>query len=122
MANYSTATFIPGLSQHKTMKGLCETWKEAAPEGDPPICFYADMKHGIFFYTEYRIKKMANREDFQTFMDPAKPAYCIVERDTLNNLNLAHRTRHPGAKLEIADGSHFKYILIRNFDARATAD
>jgi hypothetical protein len=122
MANYSTAIFIPELSRHKTMKSMCETWKEAAPDGDPPICFYGDMKHGIFFYTEHRIQKMDSRQDFQTFMDPAKPAYCIVERATLNNLKLSHRTRHPGAKLEIADGSHFKYLLIRNFDARLPAD
>jgi len=114
MGNYSSSTFIPALTQHKTMKNLCETWKAKAPDGDPPICFFGDTKHGVYFYTEYRIQRQSNREKFFEFMNPESPAYCIVERETLSALSQSFRARHRGNELGIVDNSHFKYVLIRN--------
>jgi 4-amino-4-deoxy-L-arabinose transferase-like glycosyltransferase len=116
MANHSTAKLIPDLSTHKTMKNLCETWKAEAPGGDSPICFFGDLKHGIFFYTENRIQRMGNREKFQEFVKPDRRAFCIVERDSLPALQQAHRLRNPGSELKIANGTHFRYVLIRNFE------
>jgi 4-amino-4-deoxy-L-arabinose transferase-like glycosyltransferase len=115
MASYSAAHLIPAVSKHKTMKHLCETWKEEARDGEAPICFFGDMKHGIFFYTEHRIQRMRNREGLLDFVDPERRAYCIVERNTLESLQQGHRTRHRGGELVIADNSHFRYVLIRNF-------
>ena len=121
LANYSSATFIPSLTRHKTMKHLCETWKEHAPQGDPPICFYGDMKHGIYFYTDYRIQRMSSRRRFGAFLAPENRGFCIVERDTLKTLQQEHRRRHPGQELRIVDNTHFQYVLISNFNVDGPA-
>ena len=115
LAHYSTNTFIPSLTRHKTMKNLCETWKAHSPSGDPPICFYGDMKHGIFFYTDYQIQRLSSRKKFSAFMDPQDRAFCIVERDNLSTLRKEHRRAHPGSDLVVADSTHFQYVLVRNF-------
>jgi hypothetical protein len=116
LANYGTATFIPDLTQHKSMKAICDTWKAEAPDGDPPICFYGDIKHGVYFYTENRIQKMRNREALQQFLDPERRAYCIVDRDALTTLRKNYRIRHPGSELRIAEDSHVMWVLLRNFE------
>ncbi len=115
LANYATGTFIPSLSRHKTMKNLGETWKKYSSNGDPPICFYGDMKHGIFFYTDYQIQRMGKRTRFADFVAPENRAFCIVERDTLKTLQQQHRRAHPGSELTIVDSTHFQYVLISNF-------
>ena len=115
MGHYASSSFIPELSTHKTMKNLCDTWKKEAPGGDPPICLFGSMKHGVFFYTENRIEKLRTRADFQEYMNPERRAYCIVQRETLTALQQSHRIRHPGGELPVVDNSHFKYVLIRNF-------
>lgn len=116
MANYGTAIFVPELTQHKTMKAICETWKAEAPQGDAPICFYGDIKHGVYFYTENRIDKMRNRDELQEFLDPARRAYCIVDRNTLTTLRQNYRLRHPGSDLHIAHDDHVMWVLLRNFE------
>jgi 4-amino-4-deoxy-L-arabinose transferase-like glycosyltransferase len=116
MGNHSSSTIIPELSRHKTMKHLCEEWKRQAPGGDPPICFFGGTKHGAFFYTENRIRKLRNRMQFQEFMDPDRPAYCIVERGVLPGLQQSHRLRHPGSELSVVESSHYQYVLVRNFE------
>ena len=97
------------------MKNLGETWKKHSPNGDPPICFYGDMKHGIFFYTDYQIQRMSKRIRFAAFMAPENRAFCIVERGTLSTLQQQHRQTYPGSDLTIADDTHFQYVLISNF-------
>jgi 4-amino-4-deoxy-L-arabinose transferase-like glycosyltransferase len=125
MASYNTAFFVPQLTKHKSMKHLCDTWQSYAPSGDPPICFYGDIKHSVFFYTEGRVDRLNNREQFQRFTAPDHPAFCIVERETLPGLQRNHRSKHDGSDLQIVDGSHFKYVLIANFEIQpdpATGD
>jgi 4-amino-4-deoxy-L-arabinose transferase-like glycosyltransferase len=116
LAHYGTAIFVPKVSQHKTMKAICETWKAEAPGGDAPICFYGDIKHGVYFYTENRIEKMRNRDQLKQFLDPARRAYCIVDRETLPTLRQNYRTRHPGNQLHVANDEHVMWVLLRNFE------
>jgi 4-amino-4-deoxy-L-arabinose transferase-like glycosyltransferase len=116
MASYSAAHLVPAVSKHKTMKHLCETWKQETANDDAPICFFGDVKHGIFFYTEYRIQRMRNRTGFEEFVNPERGAYCIVERKSLESLQKNHRLLYEGSELVVADNSHFRYVLVRNFD------
>jgi 4-amino-4-deoxy-L-arabinose transferase-like glycosyltransferase len=120
-AHHNTSVFIPELSRHKTMKHLCETWKDRAPDGTPPIGFFGDMKHGIFFYTEYRVRVLTTRTEFQEFSNPEREVFCIIERDSFSTLQTNHRRAYSGGKLHVVDDSHFKYMLISNFpQPRAT--
>jgi len=115
MACYHTAYLIPSLSPHKTMKNLCETWKTHAPDGDPPLCFFGDQKHGVYFYTEQRIQRMRTRDKFEEFINPERQAFCIVERESLPSLQQNHRALYRGTSLRMIDQSHFRYVLISNF-------
>ena len=115
LANYSTNWLIPNLTEHKSMKKLCETWKQHAPNGDPPICFYGDLKHGIFFYTDYRIQRMSKRRQFAEFVAPEHRAFCIVGRKNFSTLQQQYRQAHPDSELRVVDGTHFQYVLISNF-------
>ena len=114
LANYTTAQFIPALSVHKTMKNLCETWEPYREEG-VPIGFYGELKHGIYFYTDYEFKRLA-KTNFDEFMDPSKRAFSIVEKKHVPALDSDFRDKYPEHRLHVADRSHFKYILISNFD------
>jgi hypothetical protein len=38
------------------MKNMAETWR--AYEPDAPICFYGDLKHGIYFYTDFTVDRL----------------------------------------------------------------
>ena len=121
MANHYTSTFIPALSVHKTMKNLTDTWKRSAPNGEPPLCFFGDTKHGIFYYTDSKVRRIGTRESFEEFMDPAKHVFCIVERDSFKTLQRNHRMRYSASDLYVADDSHFDYVLIQNWQSRQTA-
>ncbi len=114
LAHHNTATFVPALSPHKTMKHLCESWKRLAPGGAAPIGFFGDLKHGVFFYTEQRIETLGSRQRFQEFMNPARPAFCIVERESLPALQNSYRALHRGQELSVVDKTHFQYVLISN--------
>ena len=113
LANWTTGVFVPRLSAHKTMKNLTQSWKDNATSGEP-ICFYGDMKHGIFFYTDYEIERMRNREAFEDFMNPERRAFCIVERDKLRMLMTSYRKKYDQKSLEQVDESHFGYVLLSN--------
>lgn len=115
MACYHTAYLIPSLSPHKSLKYICETWKSLAPDGDPPLCFFGDQKHGAYFYTENRIQRMRSREEFEAFLDPQRPAFCIVERESLPTLQQNHRAKYRSRGLQMIDQSHFQYVLISNY-------
>lgn len=121
MANYANATFIPALTRHKTMKNLCETWKAQARNGEP-IGFYGDVKHGIFFYTDYTVEHLQSRAEFLEFMNPVRPAFCVVERTKIQPLELEFREKYPGHMLRIVDDSHFKYALLRAIPTAAGRD
>jgi hypothetical protein len=47
-------------------------------------------------------------------MHPDEPAFCVVERSTFQGLQSAFRARYDDAKLYVANGSHFQYVLIGN--------
>jgi hypothetical protein len=113
MANYNNAYFIPQLSHHKTLKQLCASWKEHRSPGDP-VGFHGDLKHGIFFYTEYAVERLRDSGEFLEFMNPDKPAFCIMERTRLFKLRAPYGRRYPGHKLYVIDDSHFKYHLVAN--------
>jgi hypothetical protein len=103
------------------MKHLCETWKEHAPNGDPPICFYGDMKHGVYFYTGSQIQRMTKRSRFADFVAPEKRAFCIVERTNFSTLRQQHRKAHPKSDLTIVNDTHLEYVLISNFQVEEPA-
>ncbi len=115
MANHASASFIPQVSVHKTMKNLCQSWKAQARDGEP-IGFHGDLKHGIYFYTENRVRILRRPPDFQRFMDPGRTAFCIVEKNKLRKLEREFRELYPGARLHVVDDSHFDYHLVRNTD------
>ncbi len=111
-ARDNTSTFIPAVSPHKTMKHLCETWKNRG--GDAPIGFYGDLKHGIYYYTESRIQLIDDAREFVEFMAPDRRAFCIVEKKLYAGLGETYRKSYPHGTLGIVDRSHFDYILITN--------
>ena len=113
MANYNTSTLIPALSRHKTMRNLCETWKAQATDGEP-IGFYGDLKHGVFFYTDYTIERLVGTKKFMEFMDPEHPAFVIVQRKHLPSLDRGHRNTYKGDGVRLIDSSHFDYALVTN--------
>ena len=117
MASHTNAVFIPALSVHKTMRDLTSTWKEQATNGEP-IGFYGDLKHGIYFYTDYTVKRLRNAPDFNDFMDPENPAFCIVQKTKISRLDEDFREKYPGFQLRVIDDSHFKYNLVRIVSAR----
>lgn len=112
-AHYNTATFIPAVSPHKTMKHLCDSWKSRA-RGGAPIGFYGDLKHGIYYYTESRVHVIDDAPEFVEFMAPGRPAFCIVEKKLYEGLGETYRKSYPQASLAVVDRSHFDYILITN--------
>jgi hypothetical protein len=81
-ALFNTAVFVPAISPSKTMKHLCEAWRKSH-RADEPICFYGSMKHGINFYTGGAIERVKSLEACAAFLNPDRPASCIVERESV---------------------------------------
>lgn len=113
MANHANAVFIPALSPQKTMRNLCETWKREATRGEP-IGFYGDLKHGIYFYTDYQVTRLIGRPAFMEFMEPSRGAFCVMERSEIADIDDEFRRTYPGFRLQVVDSSHFDYNLVRS--------
>jgi hypothetical protein len=110
MASFTAGTFVPRLAPYKTMKNLCETWRERGG----PLGFHGDMKHGIFFYSANQVQVLEGAREFTQFMDPRSPAFCIVEQKGLSALNKGFQSAYPGHQLTIVDRSHLEYLLVSN--------
>jgi 4-amino-4-deoxy-L-arabinose transferase-like glycosyltransferase len=118
-AVYCSAFFIPSLSAHKTMKNLCETWKQVRSEGKP-VGFHGAVKHGIYFYCDSQIA-LLDQEEFLHFMEPGQQAYAIVERKLLQPAVTRYRDEYPEGVLRFADDSHFRYVLLSNSELGSLA-
>jgi len=118
-AVYCSAFFIPALSAHKTMKNLCETWKQVRSEGDR-IGFHGAVKHGIYFYCDSQIA-LLDQAEFLRFMEPGKQAFAIVERKVLPLAVTRYREEYPDGVLRFADESHFRYVLLSNSELGSLA-
>lgn len=118
-AVYCSAIFIPALSAHKTMKNLCETWKQVRSEGDR-IGLHGAVKHGIYFYCDSQIA-LLDQAEFLRFMEPGKQAFAIVERKALPLLVTRYREEYPDGVLRFADDSHFRYVLLSNSELGSLA-
>jgi hypothetical protein len=118
-AVYCSAFFIPALSTHKTMKNLCETWKQIRSEG-VPIGFHGSVKHGIYFYCDPQMSVL-DRAEFLRFMKPGQQAFAIVERRVLPPAVSHYRDQYPDGVLRFADDSHFHYVLLSNSELGSLA-
>lgn len=117
-ASYNTAVFIPALTQYKSMKQLCESWKRYRV-GDAPLGLYGAMKHGTIFYSNHTVKIVDDREEFDEFMNPAREAFCIVERKRFKDIRLFYRRQFPGKDLYTLNDSHLSYTLVSNHPVRS---
>jgi 4-amino-4-deoxy-L-arabinose transferase-like glycosyltransferase len=111
-AIYNTTVFVPAVTRIKTMKNLCETWRRERAR-DEPICFYGPMKHGVNFYTAGEIERVGNLESFAQFMNPARPAFCIVEKEKLDAARERYTAAY-GQQLQVVDRSHTSHVLVNN--------
>jgi hypothetical protein len=111
MANHASTVFIPALTVHKTMKRMCESWRERATAGEP-IGFLGEMKHGINFYTDYTVTRLHDTDDFLEFMDPERHAFCIVEKSKIQKADKRFRVMYPGHMLQVVEHSHFDFNLL----------
>ena len=107
------------MSAHKTMKNLCETWKQVRSEG-VRIGFHGAVKHGIYFYCDPQIA-LLDQEEFLRFMEPGKRAFVIVERRVLPPVVTRYRDAYPEGVLRFADDSHFHYVLLSNSELGSLA-
>ena len=112
-ATYNTAYFLPELTAHKTMKHLCETWRDLSP-ADEPIAFHGSLKHGVYFYTDSKFKRLRTEGRVLDFIAPETAVFLILERDLYDGLDNAYRKRYGVRGLRIVDNSHFGYILVAN--------
>ena len=114
LANYYTGTFIPELSEDKSLKYLTDSYRRYAMPGDP-IGFHGDMKHGIFYYTSHEVELLSTKDEFMEFMAPGQPAFTVIERVRYYKLRTPYTEKYPGHALHVIDNSHFAYHLISNF-------
>ena len=114
LANYYTGTFIPELSNHKSLKNVTDSYRRYAMPDDP-LGFHGDLKHGIFYYTSNEVELLSSRAEFMEFMHPKNKAFTVIERVRLHKLRSPYTQNYPGHELYLIDGSHFAYHLISNF-------
>lgn len=112
MAHETATRFIPALSVHKSMKYLTDSWKAAGPAD--PLCFYGELKHGMYFYSDNKVQRLVKPETFVDFMNPDRRAFCVVEKKHVRILDSAFRRRNPSASLKMVDASHMNYCLLNN--------
>jgi hypothetical protein len=118
-AFYCGAVFLPELSEHKSMKTLCETWHQFRDE-EEQIGFYGTFKNGVSFYCDPSAETL-DPEEFLSFMEPGKRAYSIVERTRLVAVLERYRERYPDGVVRIVDDSHFGYVLLTNGELEVPA-
>ncbi|MCP3978207.1 MAG: phospholipid carrier-dependent glycosyltransferase [bacterium] len=111
---YMTGAFTPRLSEHKSMKLLVESWEDLRRPGEP-IGFFGDTKHGTFFYTNREIQHMANARRLERFLRPENPAFVIMQRKRLDEIETRWRTRYPDNPLYEVNDSHLSYVTVANY-------
>jgi hypothetical protein len=110
-AHHANAVFIPSISEDKTMKGLCGTWK-AEREPGALVGFHGSPKDSVWYYCSQI--HFLKSDELPRFLDPARPAHAIVQRNRLATLNEVFHARYPGHSLRVVDDSHMGYALIGN--------
>jgi 4-amino-4-deoxy-L-arabinose transferase-like glycosyltransferase len=109
---YYGGVFVPALDPLKSMKTLCDTWRQHRPEGRR-VGFNGEAEGGAYFYCDAMVEPV-HALSFLKFMDPGTPAYCIVSRDALPELSGFFRTQYPGKELHVFDDGHEDYVLVAN--------
>ena len=117
---YTSAVFTPELSRHKTMKRMCETWKDAAPN-ERWIGFAGPVKHSVFYYCGSRVVELES-SNLGKFMDPARSGHAIIYKRHFNVLSREFTAAHPGKQLRVIEKSHFAYLLVTNQPAASSAN
>ena len=112
-AGYLTTVFIPEISRHKSMKALCEVWTE---QGEPrePICLFGDVKYGVYYYANRRVRWIYDQDEFLEFMRPKRLAMCVVQRNRLSRGRRAYLATYPGHDLHVVERSHRTYVTVAN--------
>jgi hypothetical protein len=111
-AIYYGGVFVPALDPLKSMKGVCDTWRQHRPEGRN-VGFNGEAEGGTYYYCDAMVEPV-HESRFLKFMDPSTPAYCIVDRDALERLAEFFQAQYPRDELHILDDRHESYVLVAN--------
>jgi len=117
-AIYYGGAFVPALDPLKSMKSVCDTWRQHRSEGQS-VGFNGQAEGGAYFYCDAMVEPV-HESSFLRFMNPESPAYCIVDRDALLELSEFFRAQYPDAELRVLHDGHEDYVLVANHSRGAS--
>ena len=112
-ATYYGGFFLPSLDPFKSMRQLCDTWKQHRST-DQNVGFMGRGESEAYFYCDTRLQDVHD-STFLQFMDPAGPAFCILERDDVDELEQLFGEQYVGRELKIV-GVNLTHVLVANYD------
>ena len=112
-ATYYGGFFLPSLDPFKSMRQLCDTWKQHRST-DQNVGFMGRGESEAYFYCDTRLQDVHD-STFLQFMDPARPAFCILDRDDVDELEQLFGEQYVGRELKIV-GVNLTHVLVANYD------
>jgi hypothetical protein len=113
LAGFHGGILVPSLEQSKSMKPLCESWKQQRT-ADGSAGFLGDEGGAAHFYCDAQLETV-HEASFLQFMDPQRPAFCIVANKEGPKLSRLYRKEYAGKSLKVVD-SNATHALIANHD------
>jgi hypothetical protein len=104
--------FVPRLDAVKSMKGVCDVWKRQRGAGQR-VGFHGPDEAATYFYCDARVE-IVHKSTFLSFMDPERPAFCIIDRAAGSELDELYQAQFPDGSLYVVDDRHERYALIAN--------
>jgi 4-amino-4-deoxy-L-arabinose transferase-like glycosyltransferase len=112
LAVYHGGVYVPSLDPVKSMKGVCNVWKQHAGENQR-VGFYGQDEGSAYFYCDARVETL-HKSTFLSFMNPATPAFCIVDRSEGKELSRLFKSEFADGSLFVVDDRHQTHTLIAN--------
>jgi hypothetical protein len=117
-AVYYGGAFVPSLDPLKSMKSVCDTWRQHRSEGRG-VGFNGRAEGGAHFYCDAMVEPV-HESEFLRYMNPGARAYCIVDRDALPELAELFRAQYPDTDLRVIHDGHEDYVLVANHSPGAS--
>lgn len=113
LAGHNAVGLIAELSPQRTMKGVCEAWRDR-DAATATVGFVGEPVAGLRYYVGDRLRMLRDEESFMQYMDPRQPAFTIIEKEKLVAYDREYRRRFEGSRLYLLHRDRSDYMLLGN--------
>jgi hypothetical protein len=115
LAGHNAGPLARELTPERSMKAICGEYA-ARGAGSSTLGLLGEPTPSLRYYTGKRLRLLPDAEGFFRFMAPDAPAYAIVEREDLVQVDREYRQRYPGQRLHLLYRDRGDWLLLSNRD------